>query len=61
MHFVCELKYRSGEDPREADGRDDDQEVKKEAFNAPCNSSQHGSGVAQTHQAWCGNIDATDR
>jgi hypothetical protein len=60
VHSVRELKYRSGEDPREADGRDHDQEVEKEAFDAPVDGFQHGSGVAQTHQAWCSNIDAID-
>ena len=60
VHLVCELKYRSSENPRKADGRDHDKEVKKEAFDAPCNGLQHVSGVAQTHQAWCRNLDAMD-
>ena len=47
----------SGDEPGETDRRDHDEEVEEEAFGAPCDGFQHGSGVAQAHHPWCRIID----
>ena len=47
VHFGGQGQDWSGEDPGKADRQDRDEEVEKQAFRAPCDGFQHGSGVAQ--------------
>lgn len=49
--------YGEGEDPGEADGDDDHDEVEEEALGAPCDGFKHGLGLAQVHLPWCRIVD----